>query len=327
MKKAWVCNSYGPPESLNLENVEIVDPGPDEIQVEIRSCGLNFPDTLTIRGKDQYKPDLPFSPGAEHSGVVVAAGKNIDRFKVGDRVMSGTVWGSMRETITLKPYNVHHIPDEMDWNSAAVFPVTYGTAYHCLVDRARLLPGETVAVLGAAGGVGLAVIQVAKALGASVIACASTQEKLELCRQMGADHVVNYKEEDLKARLKELSNGKGVDVMCDPVGGKYSEAALRATGWGGRYMVLGFTDGQIARIPLNLPLLKGNAIVGVFWSTFARSYPEKNQANFNSLISLYTSGKLQPSIYKVYSFEEAPKAFADIEERRVQGKVVIEVYK
>ena len=323
MKKGWIVNEYGSPDSLNLEEIPSVAPETGEIRVAVKACGLNFPDTLTIRGKDQYKPELPFSPGAEFSGEVVEVGVEVTDFKVGDRVFGGTVWGSMREEITLPTYNVHHIPEGMDYQTAAIFPVTYGTAYHCLVNRAQIQSGETLAVLGASGGVGMAVIQVGKALGARVIACASTDEKLAKCKEFGADHFVNYSNDDIKIALKTLTDGRGVDVVCDPVGGKYSESALRATAWGGRFMVVGFTIGEIARIPLNLPLLKGNSIVGVFWSTFARRFPQINKENFRQLAELWKEDKLQPSIYANYPFEEAPKAFEDIEERRVSGKVVI----
>ena len=323
MKKGWIVNDYGSPDSLDLEEIESVAPETGEIRVAIKACGLNFPDTLTIRGKDQYKPELPFSPGAEFSGEVMEVGADVSEFEVGDRVFGGTVWGSMREEITLPTYNVHHIPDGMDYLSAAVFPVTYGTAYHCLVNRARIQPGETLAVLGASGGVGMAVIQVGKALGARVIACASTDEKLAKCKEFGADHLVNYSNDDIKSALKSLTDGRGVDVVCDPVGGKYSEAALRATAWGGRFMVVGFTIGEIARIPLNLPLLKGSSIVGVFWSTFARRFPHVNKENFQQLARFWEEGKLHPSIYAQYPFSKAPEAFEDIEARRVSGKVVI----
>jgi len=325
LMKALLCTTYGPASGLELQDIPEPQITDDQVLIDVSHCGLNFPDTLTIKGEDQYGPPMPFSPGGEYSGVISEVGANVDHVKVGDRVLVGTIWGGLREKAAAPGYNLHKLPDGMSFEIASIFLVTYGTAYHCLVDRAQLKFGETVAVLGAAGGIGLATIQVAKALGARVIACASTDEKLDVCRKSGADEVINYSNEDLKLRLKELTGGKGVDVVCDPVGSDYSEAALRATAWNGRFMVLGFTAGQIARIPLNLPLLKGNSISGVFWSTFVRKEPELNRKNINSLFALWIEGKIAPVVYKTYSFKDAKIAFDDIQERRVMGKVSIKV--
>jgi NADPH:quinone reductase len=321
--RALLCKAYGPPSSLKVEEVETPIPGVGEIAIEVEACGVNFPDTLTILGQDQYHPPLPFSPGGEYAGTVVALGQGVEEFAVGDRVLTGTVWGGMREVAVAPVRNSYKIPANMDFLTASVFLCAYGTAYHCLVDRARLQPGETMAVLGASGGVGSALIQVGKILGARVIACASTDEKLAYCTGLGADDVVNYTKEDLKTRLKELTGGGGVDVCCDPVGSDYSEAGLRATGWGGRFMVLGFTAGSIPKIPTNLPLLKGNSIMGVFWSTSTRKQPEQNRANTQRLLEFYQQGKLKPSVYKTYPLEDAPKALQDVLERKVQGKISI----
>lgn len=323
--KALLCTSYGPASGLEFQDIVEPEIASDQVLIDVSHCGLNFPDTLTIQGKDQYGPPMPFSPGGEYSGVVASVGSEVDHVKVGDRVLAGTIWGGLREKAVAAAYNVHKLPDDMSFETASVFIVTYGTAYHCLVDRAQLQPGETVAVLGAAGGVGLAIVQVAKALGARVIACASSDERLEVCKRSGADEGINYSHEELKSRLKELTGGKGADVVCDPVGGEYSEKALRATAWQGRFMVLGFTAGQIAKIPLNLPLLKGNSINGVFWSTFARRQPEDNRHNVNALFELWKNGKLKPEVYQVYPFDQAREAFSDILERRVMGKVAIRV--
>lgn len=323
--KSLLCTTYGPPSNLEYKDINDPQPAEGQVIIDVNHCGLNFPDTLTIEGLDQYGPPMPFSPGGEYSGIVSAVGEGVEKIQIGDRVLAGTIWGGLAEKAVAGAYNVHKIPDEMDFETASVFIVTYGTAYHCLVDRASLKPGETVAVLGAAGGVGIACVQVAKALGARVIACASTDEKLEVCKRSGADELVNYSKENIKSRLKELTNGQGADVVCDPVGSEYSEQALRATAWRGRFMVLGFTAGQIAKIPLNLPLLKGNSINGVFWSTFARKQPDDNRQNINALFDLWKEGKLHPEIYKVYPFDRAKEAFSDILERRVMGKVAIRV--
>lgn len=321
--KAVMCRAYGLPESLSVEEIQREAPQKGQLLIETRACGVNFPDTLTIQGKDQYKPELPFSPGGEISGIVKEIGPGVEGFAVEDRVMSGIIWGGFREEVVVSAHNTHHMPADMDYDIGSVFLCAYGTAYHCLVDRARLRKGETLAVLGAAGGVGAALIQVGKLLGARVIACASTNEKLEVCRGLGADELINYSNVDLKNALKELTDGKGADVVCDPCGSDYTEPALRATAWGGRLMVLGFTAGAIAHIPLNLPLLKGCSVMGVFWSTFCRRQPDDNRQNIRQLVRWYGDGHLRPSIYRTYPLAEAKSALRDIMDRRVKGKIVL----
>lgn len=321
--KALLCKKYGPIEDLVFEDIEADIPGPGQVSIRIHACGVNFPDTITIKGKDQYKPTLPFSPGGEYAGTIEALGDGVAGFNIGDRVLSGSVWGGFREIAVTSAHNTFRIPDSMDYTTASVFICAYGTAIHCLKDRAHLKSGETVAILGASGGVGSALIQVAKIMGARVIACASTQEKLDSCAQLGADELVNYSKEDLKVRLKELTGGRGVDVMCDPVGGDFSETALRATAWNGRFMVLGFTSGTIAKIPLNLPLLKGCSVIGVFWSTFTRHQPEQNRKNIQELLEYYESHGLRPYISKTYIFDEAIQALQDVEGRRAKGKIAV----
>ncbi|MFT5182889.1 MAG: NADPH2:quinone reductase [Flavobacteriales bacterium] len=325
--KALLCKKYGSTDDLVFEDIEAGVPGPGQVSIRVYACGVNFPDTITIQGKDQYKPELPFSPGGEYAGTIEAIGKDVKGFSVGDRVLSGSVWGGFREVAVTSSHNTFLIPDPMDFVTASVFICAYGTAIHCLKDRAQLKAGETVAILGASGGVGSALIQVAKIMGARVIACASTQEKLDSCSQLGADELVNYSKEDLKSRLKELTDGKGVDVMCDPVGGDFSEIALRSTAWNGRFMVLGFTSGSIGKIPLNLPLLKGCAIVGVFWSTFTRRQPEQNRRNIDELLGYYASHGLRPFISNVYDFEDTIQALKDLEGRMVTGKISVLIKK
>lgn len=321
--KAVVVRSYGPPESHMIEDIPSVSPGEGEVKIQVKACGVNFPDRLVMEGKDQYKPQLPFSPGGECAGIVMEIGSGVKHLKVGDNVFAGTVWGSFREEVIARGSNTFRIPENMDFQTAAIFIAAFGTAMHTLRDRAQLKSRETVAVLGAGGGVGTAIIQVAKALGAKVIACASSQEKLDFCKMNGADLLVNYSEVDLKSELKALTNNKGVDVLCDPVGSQYSEPALRATAWRGRYMVIGFTAGSIAKIPLNLPLLKGNAIVGVFWSTFARRHPEENRKNILDLLELYQRGKISPKIHGTFPLKDFVKAMNEIKNRKVRGKIVL----
>ncbi|MEM7104862.1 MAG: NADPH:quinone oxidoreductase family protein [Bacteroidota bacterium] len=321
--KAILCRQYGPPESLEYADIPPEKPGEGQVLIDVYYAGVNFPDTLVILGRDQYKPTLPFSPGGEISGTIKAIGPGVKGFEIGDRVFAGTVWGGYREQVVARANNTFKMPDTMDYLTASVFLATYGTAIHCLIDKANCKAGETVAVLGAAGGVGTAVIQVAKALGARVIACASTQEKLDYCKANGADELLNYREVDLKKTLKTLTDGKGVDIMCDPVGSDYSEPALRATAWKGRFMVLGFTAGLIAKIPLNLPLLKGNAIIGVFWSTFARRHPDENRKNVTRLLEMYEAGKLKPHVHKTFSLKDAPLALFEISNRKVKGKIAL----
>ncbi len=281
---------------------------------------------LVIQGKDQYRPALHFSPCGELSGEVVALGESVQDFEIGDQVFAGgMVWGCSKSMLCVPAQNVFKVPETMPLQEAAVLSCVFGTAIHCLKDRAQLKAGETVAILGAAGGVGLATIQVAKMLGANVIACASTQEKRDFCLQHGADVVVDYTTVDLKQELKRLTAGKGVDVVCDPVGSQYSEPALRAIAYQGRFMVLGFTAGQIARIPLNLPLLKTCQVMGVFWSTFTRKFPAQNRANIHQVLQWYQEGNIQVHVDAVYPFRHLPEAFKVLESRTVKGKIILDL--
>ncbi|MEO0471210.1 MAG: NADPH:quinone oxidoreductase family protein [Bacteroidota bacterium] len=321
--KAVLCKAYGPPESLVVEDIASPKPGPKQVVVSVKACGVNFPDTLIIENKYQFKPDLPFSPGGELAGVIKELGEGVKGFSVGQQVFCMIGWGGFAEEAVVDVKNLVPMPPGMDEVVASAFAMTYGTSYYALVNRARIKEGETLLVLGAAGGVGLAAVEIGKNLGAKVIAAASTDEKLAVCREYGATETINYSKEDLKTRIKELTDGKGVDVVYDPVGGDFSEAALRGTAWEGRFLVIGFAAGDIPKIPLNLTLLKGCQIVGVFWGKFAFSEPQKNMANFMQLIQWYHQGKIKPRIHKTYPLENVSDALYDITNRRVMGKVVL----
>lgn len=321
--RALLCKRHGPPELLVVEEIEAGVPGPGEIRVEIKAVALNFFDTLIIENKYQYKPDLPFSPGAEVAGIVDAVGEGVDRFAVGDRVVGYLGHGGCCEMVVGPVDKFAKMPAKLDFSQAACLTVTYGTTLHGLQDRGRLQPGETLVVLGAAGGVGQAAIELGKIMGARVIACASSDEKLEFCKSLGADEVVNYQSEDLKVRLKELTGGKGADVIYDPVGGAYCDPALRAIAWEGRYLVIGFAAGEIPRPPLNLVLLKGCEIVGVFWGSYIERAPERLHAQLEQLMNWCVEGRLVPHIHDIYSLDETAKALQAIANREVKGKAII----
>ncbi len=321
--KAVLCKTYGPPEQLVLEDVAALTPTKGQVVLDVKACGVNFPDTLIIQGKYQFKPDMPFSPGGEVAGVVKSVGEGVEGVRIGSRVIASTGWGGFAEEVAADASSLIPIPESMNFTTASAFVMTYATSYHALKDRARLQHGETLLVLGAAGGVGLAAIEIAKVMGARVIAAASTDEKLAVCREHGADEVINYSTEDLKERLKALTKGNGVDVVYDPVGGNYSEIALRNTAWEGRYLVVGFAAGDIPRIPLNLTLLKGCSIVGVFWGAFVARSPQRNQQNLQELLTWFQQGKIQPLVSATYPLKDAAHALNDMMQRKVTGKVVL----
>jgi NADPH2:quinone reductase len=293
------------------------------VLVEVHAAGVNFPDTLIIQKKYQYQPDLPFSPGGEVAGVVKAVGEGVKTWKPGDRVLASSTWGGYAQEIVVKAERAMPIPEGMDFVTASAYVLAYGTSLHALKDRAKLAAGETLLVLGAAGGVGISAIEIAKAMGARVIACASSEDKLALCRERGADETINYAAEDLRERIKALTGGKGPDVIYDPVGGPYTEPAFRSIGWEGRHLVVGFAAGEIPRLPLNLTLLKSASVVGVFWGAFLQRDPAVTRQHLRDLFELYTSGKVKPPITKTYKLEEAAQALRDVMERRVKGKVAI----
>ena len=323
--KAVLCKEYGPADKLVIEETESPTIKKGEVLLDVHAAGVNFPDTLIIEGKYQFKPPLPFSPGGEAAGVVAAVGESVTYVKVGDRVMGLTGWGSFAEQVAVPADNVLPIPPEMDFGTAAAFSMTYGTSMHALKQRANLQPGETLLVLGASGGVGLAAVEIGKAMGARVIAAASTAEKLDVANKAGADELINYTETSLKERLKELTAGHGVDVIYDPVGGALFDEAFRSIAWNGRMLVVGFAAGDIPSLPANLPLLKGASLIGVFWGSFARRQPHDNAANFRQLFAWHAEGKLKPLVSQSFSLEQAAEAINTLSQRRAVGKLIVKV--
>jgi NADPH2:quinone reductase len=321
--KAVLCTEAGPPEKLKLADLPDPLPGKSEVVVDVAAAALNFFDTLMIMGRYQSKPEYPFSPAAEFSGTISAVGEAVNGFKVGDKVCGYCGHGAAREKVVISTDRLVLVPSDLDLDRAAGLFVTYGTTIHALQDRARIRPGETLAVLGAAGGTGLAAIELGKLLGAKVIACASSAEKLEFCRKHGADEVIDYSKDDLKERLRELTAGKGADVIYDPVGGKFAEPALRSTAWDGRYLVIGFAAGEIPKIPLNLPLLKGFEIVGVFWGEFIRRHPDRLRVQIKNLLQWVKEGKVSAHVDESFPFRRAVDAFKAMETRKVMGKVLL----
>ena len=323
--KAIVCSKFGTPDTLKYQEIKTPNPKEGEILITVKACSVNFPDTLIIQGKYQFKPEFPFSPGSDVAGIIEKVGENVKHFKVGDAVVGFIPFGGFAEKAILKAIDCFPKPRGMSMVNASAFLLAYGTSYHALKDRANLQKGETILILGASGGVGLTALELAKLMGAKVIAAASSQEKLNLCKEFGADEVINYTEENLKDRVKELTNGKGVDVIYDPVGGAFSELALRAIAWKGRHLVVGFANGEIPKIPINLTLLKGASIVGVFWRAFAQKEPKKSLENIQQLLTWFVKGEVKPHIDKTYSLEDAPKALEDMMQRKVKGKIVIDM--
>lgn len=323
--KAILCKEYGPADKLVIEDVPSPEAKGRGVKVRVKAAGLNFPDTLIIEGKYQLKPNMPFSPGGEMAGEVVAVGDKVTRFKVGDRVAGLTGYGAFAEEVIVPEQNLLPVPDGMSDEKAAAFTMVYGTSYYALKQRGNLQPGETLLVLGASGGVGLATVELGKAMGAKVIAAASSAEKLAIAKEAGADELINYTEEPLKDAVKKLTHSKGVDVIYDPVGGDFTEQALRAMGWNGRHLIIGFAAGDIPKIPANLTLLKGCSVVGVFWGSFTQREPEASAQNMMELMKLYAEGEIDPKVSEVYDFEDYAKALGALTERRATGKVVLRV--
>jgi NADPH2:quinone reductase len=323
--RAVLCREFGPPESLTLEEVDEPRPGDGQVVVDVRACSVNFPDVLIIQNLYQFKPPLPFSPGAEIAGVVSAVGPGVDGIAVGDRVLASTGWGGLTEKIAIGAGTAIPIPEGIDFADASAFLYAYGTSHYALKDRANLQPGENLVVLGAAGGVGLAAVELGSVMGATVIAAASSDDKLELCRKRGASETINYATEDLKTRIRDLTGGAGADVVYDPVGGDYSEPALRAIAWEGRFLVIGFAAGHIPKIPLNLALLKSCQIVGVYWGAFVGRYPDRHRQNVDELMGWWRDGKLQPHVSSTYPLERASEAIRELADRRAKGKVVVTI--
>ncbi len=323
MARAILCKEFGPPDSLVVEDVSTPEPGAGEVVVSVRAAALNFFDTLIIQDKYQFKPERPFSPGAELAGTVKSTGSGVTDLAIGDRVMAYTVWGACREEVCVAADQIVSLPEKVDFAAAAGLTVTYGTTIHALADRAKLAPGETLVVLGASGGVGQSAIELGKIMGARVIAAASSDDKLAFCKKIGADEVINYSTENLKDRIKVLTDGRGADVIYDPVGGDFAEQALRATAWEGRYLVIGFAAGEIPKIPLNLVLLKGCQLVGVFWGDFLKRSPERHTQHMQQLVSWCETGQIAPHVHKAYPLEETAVALNALANREVRGKVVI----
>lgn len=327
--KALVSKAPGLPETLVMEDLPSPEPGADDVVIAVKAVGVNYPDVLIIQDMYQFKPERPFAPGGEVAGVVKAVGPKVTRVKVGDRVIGSTGWGGMAEEVVVNETRATPIPDVMPFDEASAFLMTYGTSHYALKDRAYIKPGETLLVLGAAGGVGIAAVELGKAMGAKVIAAASSQEKVDFAIQAGADGGIVYPSGALsKDQKKELSEafkkacGGGADVIYDAVGGDYAEPALRAINWDGRYLVIGFPAG-IPAIPLNLTLLKSCQIVGVFWGAFTARDPAGNKANIQELFDLYAAGKIKPQISKRFSFAEGAQAIRELMDRKATGKVVV----
>ena len=321
--QAWICNELSGPDALTWQASPSPEPGLGEVRVAIKAASLNFPDLLIVQGKYQMKPPLPFVPGAEFSGVVEAVGEGVKHLSVGSHVAGFAGTGGFGTHTIANAAVLMPLPDAFSFEDGAAFLCTYGTTYHALMDRAALKPGETVLVLGAAGGVGTAAIQIAKAAGAKVIAAASTDEKCALCQALGADATINYSTHNLRDELKTLTEGKGPDVIYDPVGGDITEAAFRSIAWRGRLLVVGFANGTIPALPLNLTLLKGASVMGVFWGEFARREPQNNAACLMQLAAWYMQGKIKPVIEHKLPMSQLKEAFALMGSRQVRGKVVL----
>ncbi len=323
--KAVLCEDFGPPENLVLEDVPAPEPGRDEVLIDVHACGLNFPDVLMIQGKYQSQPPFPFSPGGEIAGTVAGVGGGASRFAVGDRVFCGIGVGGFAEQVAVKERALRPIPEGMSFQQASGISTTYGTSYYALKQRADLKPGETLLVLGAAGGVGLAAVELGKAMGARVIAAASSEEKLAAARSAGADELVNYADGELKDKVKALTGGKGADVIYDPVGGALFDQCMRCINWYGRILVIGFAAGDIPRVPINLVLLKSCQLVGVFYGAWSAKAPEEAAANFEEILDFYNRGKIDPLVGAEYPLEEYAAALRCLMERRAIGKVVVTV--
>ena len=321
--KALLCKQFGPPESLTVEEIPSPKAGPGEVVVTVKAASVNFPDVLIVQNKYQVKPPLPFSPGSEFAGVVKEIGDGVQHVKPGDRVIAFAGYGGFAEECLAPANRILPIPGNMDFVTAASFILTYGTSHHALKHRADTRPGETLLVLGAAGGVGIAAIEIGKVLGLQVIACASTEDKLAVCREHGADATINYATEDLREGIKRATGGKGVDVVYDAVGGPYAEAALRSSNWRARFLVIGFASGEIPKVPLNLPLLMERSIIGVYWGEWSKRTPAEFASAVRELGEWFMQGKLKPHVSSQYPLARAAEAMNELAGRRAKGKVVV----
>jgi len=321
--KALLCREYGPIDRLKVEEIPSPRAGPEQVVVEVKASSLNFPDALVVQSLYQVKPPLPFSPGMELAGVVKEVGSGVAGLKKGDRVLGSPGRGGFAQECLVSADQVWPLPSQMDFETGSAFIVTYGTSLHALQDRGHLQPGETLVVLGAAGGVGTSAIEVGKAMGAKVIAAASSEEKLAFCRTLGADETINYEETNLRQGILDLTGGRGADVIYDPVGGAYTEAALRATAWGGRLLVIGFTSGAIPQVKLNLALLKERSVIGVYWGDWAQQDPDGQRRNVEQLGAWFAQGKIKPVVSERVSLAEVPAAMMRLLQRKVKGKIVV----
>ncbi len=322
--RAILCKELGPADKLVIEDVPSPQVSGDGVKVKVKAAGLNFPDTLIIEGKYQIKPELPFSPGGEMAGEIIEVGPDVKNLKPGMRVMGLTGYGSFAEEMVIGESRVIPVPDGMKDETAVAFSMVYGTSYHALKQRANIQPGETLLVLGASGGVGLAAVELGKAMGAKVIAAASSDDKLQVAKEAGADDLINYTDEDLKEALKSRYP-QGIDVIYDPVGDRFTEPALRNMAWNGRFLIVGFAAGEIPKIPANLTLLKGCSVVGVFWGAFTAKEPKAHIQNVKELMQLFAEGKINPRVSEVFPFEQYEDALAALSSRRAKGKVVLKV--
>ena len=329
--KALQCVELGGPDKLKINEVDSPSVIPGHVVIDVKSGSINFPDVLMIQGLYQFQPPLPFTPGGESAGIISEVGEDVTKFKVGDKVFAMTGTGAFAEKILAHEASCMLIPDSMDYDSAAALSMTYGTSLYALKQRANIKPGETLLVLGASGGVGIAAIELGKAMGAKVIAAASTQDKVDMCMTHGADEGFIYpsgnldrdQQKQLSNKIKELTGGMGANVVYDPVGDSYSEPCLRATAWEGRYLVIGFAAGEIPKIPLNITLLKGCQIVGVFWGAWVGMHPDENNKNFDDLFKLHAEGKINPEVSQKYALENSADAFFHLANRKAKGKVII----
>jgi NADPH2:quinone reductase len=322
--KALACHQFGSPDHLIYGDLPRPKLGPKQVLIEVKACGINFPDTLIIQNLYQFKPELPFAPGGEVSGMAIEVGAEVQHIQVGDPVFALTGWGGLAEYVAADAHKCLPMPSGMDFVTAAITMYTCGTSLHALKQRAQLQAGEKLLVLGASGGVGLAALQIGKLMGAHVIAAASTEEKLATCAALGADELINYEKDDLRNYIKE-KHPKGVDVIYDPVGDRFAEPAVRSLAWKGRYLVVGFAAGQPSAIPMNLPLLKGASIVGVFWGAFAQHEPKESMKNFQQILEWIQAGQLKQHIHHVYTLEESAQAIQDLMDRKVIGKNVVKI--
>ena len=323
--KAVLCVEFAAPESLVLEDIDSPPLGAGEVRIGVRACGINFPDALMIQGLYQLKPPLPFSPGLEVAGEIIEIGAGVDGLKLGNRVAATMMYGGFAEEVVVPASTIMALPVNMPYETGASLPLAYGTAHVALAHRARLQAGETLLVLGAAGGVGLAAVDLGKLMGAHVIAAASTEAKLDLARACGADETINYASEDLRDRIKVLTDDKGADVIFDPVGGDIFDIAVRRIAWEGRYLVIGFASGQIPSLPVNIALLKNASLVGLFWGAYMKRDPAVIARSFGQLTTWYGDGRLRPHIHRTYSLERAGAALRELMERRAMGKLVLTV--